>query len=368
MSIMTYDPRKKLDIIRELIEKKGIRIFPLLEDIPIAVCVTDRHGMFNLFNDHYCKLYAYQPEELLGKHFTMVVPEEKKGLLSQLHDDFIAHKYEMQGEWEVLTKEQQLVKILVSAAYVEDDQQNPFKVTFLVKLIKHDELEDRLDLTIGFLQHEQAVFSDQHMLFHDLQHSLPENFGLSDLLGMSETESGRRQRVEMIHRQDRGAVDVMELLYGLQQMEKKLYMLERRRFDLVKMIRKLLLESTHVFQEKNINLSMTIVDSNTYDLQDVPLEGDAIFFELMLQNLFFYMLRATEEQGFVRIQIERNDHVAIRIFNESGKSQRQPLREEEENRTRHLAFLVVRAHGGDITFSSSADGKQKVTIWLPDNT
>ncbi len=61
----------------------------IIDRTPLGVCVTNNRGIFESVNNAYCDLYGYGENELIGQHFTMVVPDAMKPLLSDLHDQFI---------------------------------------------------------------------------------------------------------------------------------------------------------------------------------------------------------------------------------------------------------------------------------------
>ncbi|NQZ75977.1 MAG: PAS domain S-box protein [Ekhidna sp.] len=103
----------------------------------LAVCVTDKHGNFVEVNEQYTKFYGFSEEELIGNHFTMVVPEEGRAYANQVHEDFIAGAVEMPAVWEVQQKDGSTMKIHVESIRMEDDNDKdggPSKMTVIEAL------------------------------------------------------------------------------------------------------------------------------------------------------------------------------------------------------------------------------------------
>lgn len=105
----------------------------LLERIEkLAYCITDSGGHFVEVNDAYCAFYGYSREELLGNHFTAVVPEEFRGYLRALHDQFIAGADEIPSRFTVKKKNGDLAQVQVEAVRVEPaNGDDPSKLTIL---------------------------------------------------------------------------------------------------------------------------------------------------------------------------------------------------------------------------------------------
>lgn len=81
----------------------------------LAVCVTDKDGHFLEVNEAYTQFYGYSEAELIGKHFSMVLPEDTRLYVTRLHNDFIAGAEEMPQTFEVQRKDGRLVNIHVEA-------------------------------------------------------------------------------------------------------------------------------------------------------------------------------------------------------------------------------------------------------------
>jgi PAS domain S-box-containing protein len=104
----------------------------------LAVCVTDKDGVFVEVNEAYTALYGYKEEELVGNHFSMVLPEEHKVYVTQMHNDFIAGQEEMPQEFEVQGKDGELMKIYVEAVRMlrDDEEGGSTKITIIEALNK----------------------------------------------------------------------------------------------------------------------------------------------------------------------------------------------------------------------------------------
>lgn len=126
---------------------------------PIGICVTDANGYFEMVNPAYCEFYGYAKKELIGQHFTLVVPKAYRDQLSQMHDTFIAgEEIELRQEWEVRCKNGETRTIIAEAARVRGDDGAPRKVTYVVDITSRKRLEEQL---------KQANERLDHLAHHD---------------------------------------------------------------------------------------------------------------------------------------------------------------------------------------------------------
>ena len=125
---------KQLSSIKGIFENQNALSFNLFQHMPIGICVTNTEGYFTDVNATYCDIYGYTKEELVGKKFTNVVPDELKDLLMRHHDQFMENEYELQGRWEVQGKKGNKFDIIANAAFLKDEKtQEKRKMTLVVR-------------------------------------------------------------------------------------------------------------------------------------------------------------------------------------------------------------------------------------------
>lgn len=86
----------------------------------LGICVTDENGNYVYVNERYNQIYGYQPGELPGKPFTLVVPPENHKQLQNAHALFIKNEYEIVRFWEVVKKDGERIKIQAAAAFFDN--------------------------------------------------------------------------------------------------------------------------------------------------------------------------------------------------------------------------------------------------------
>jgi len=116
----------------------------ILEHTPVGVCITDHKGIFEDVNDAYCHLYGYERVELIGSHFSMVVPPRNRSFLSELHDRFIESGAEIRGEWDVVDKGGHEKAIIADAARIVMADSKVRKVTFVLDVTDKKRYEDQI--------------------------------------------------------------------------------------------------------------------------------------------------------------------------------------------------------------------------------
>jgi diguanylate cyclase (GGDEF)-like protein/PAS domain S-box-containing protein len=112
--------------------------------IETGICVTDEQGNFVNVNRAYCKIYGYEPEELYGKPFTMVLPPETQDAAMALYRNFLDGREEVPGEWRVVRKDGTLLDVYVSVGRLMLETGQRFKVTTVLDVTARRQAERAL--------------------------------------------------------------------------------------------------------------------------------------------------------------------------------------------------------------------------------
>jgi PAS domain S-box-containing protein len=125
-----------LRLTQDALNQSELSLHSIIEKTPVGICITDKTGIFEYANESYQKIYKYTSEELIGKHFTLVVPTENREYLSSLHDKFILGDggTEARGEWTVINKYGDEINIIADAAKIIGSDNSPKKVTFVIDI------------------------------------------------------------------------------------------------------------------------------------------------------------------------------------------------------------------------------------------
>jgi len=117
--------------IRDNINAEPQNLQEIINNSEYCICVTDPQGNFLAINENYCKNYEYNENELIGKNFSMVVLDEEKELMQELHNRFIESKKEISRTWRVKTKTGKILNINVDARWTDQLENGPHKITFV---------------------------------------------------------------------------------------------------------------------------------------------------------------------------------------------------------------------------------------------
>ena len=66
--------RKKAE---EALERGSNFLAATLDVLPVGICLTDETGHYRMMNDAYCAIYEYDRDEMLGKHYSVIMPPDQ---------------------------------------------------------------------------------------------------------------------------------------------------------------------------------------------------------------------------------------------------------------------------------------------------
>ncbi len=115
------DDRKNVEQTLRLSEE---RFRSVIENAPVGICVIDAHGMFEYLNPAYCLIYGYLPDDLIGESIMDVMPKTKHDEFYKAYSGVFRGEDSLQGEWEMLTNNGELVTVLMDAvSFISSDVQ-----------------------------------------------------------------------------------------------------------------------------------------------------------------------------------------------------------------------------------------------------
>ena len=154
------------------------------ETANIGLCVTDEQANFVEVNKAYCDLYGYTRDELIGKHFTIVVPEEKKQEAEKLYNEAFIEGREIPFEWVVQAKDGTRIPIFATGNVISFDNGRRYKITSVTDMREHlkHETHQLLSDKVFTNSREGILITDADM------HFLQVNPALQRMTGYSEDE------------------------------------------------------------------------------------------------------------------------------------------------------------------------------------
>jgi PAS domain S-box-containing protein len=374
------------------ISPESHRLWHILAATPIGVCITNRDGRFEYVNPNYCRLYGYRPEALLGQHFTLVVPEESQQQLSDLHDAFIAAgggSGELRGEWNVKKSDGTPLVVLADAAYIEDTNGEPKKVTFIIDITERKDMEAALKDTVSELHAEiqerrrlegtkQEV---ERMMRHDLRNPLNGMLTAAELLLRDELTEDQRELVLAIRDSGRRLDTMISSSMDYVRMEEGSYELDPQPLNVLDVFRAVESQLTSIISSSAVTLAY---DKNgervDWDVS-LPIYGEVIYLEELFANLVRNAVEASSPGDAVTISIyTEGDHARagtyrVRIHNSHPVPENVRDRFFERYATSgkrggnglgtYIAQLVARAHNGEVWFETDNERGTDVYVELP---
>jgi PAS domain S-box-containing protein len=273
----------------------------VIEKTPIGICVTDEIGRFEFVNPAFRRIYQYECDELVGRHFTMIVPEADRKLLTDLHDEFLATGGEacMRGEWEVMPRDGRRLTILADAARIFGDDGRPRKVTYVMDITERKRMEGELAEAKEAAESANRAKSDfLARMSHEIRTPMNAIVGMTDILLQTPIGGEQREYVETVRDAGDHLLALVNDILDLSRIEAGALELESADFDLDHALRSAVRLLRVQAEAKGLFLEATVAP-------EVPriLRGDAMRLRQILFNLAGNAVKFTERGG-VRIVVE----------------------------------------------------------------
>ncbi|WP_017730461.1 PAS domain S-box protein [Nafulsella turpanensis] len=350
-----------------------------IEDFPLAVCILDQKGCFVRVNEHYCRLYGYSRQELLGQHFTLLLPPAQKRAQTGLHDAFILKAEEPLAELEVLHKNGQSIYVKSHAVRLFNQQQEPFVINFVTDITSLKEQELALKNSLNEKhQHAEVRETAEGMLMHDMRKPVANIISICNLLMNVDYNKDKIQHwIKVLKVEAQKSLKLLDTRAGFIKIEMNNFQPELTTFDLISLTRKIVEPLEPVLQKRKLQISLSVDGTECGAGDSLMIEADPFFIEIMLNNLMVNAVEASPDRGEVKFQlhIRNKQDLQTDIYNKGviPEAIRKTFFDKYTTLGKtnglglgtYTAKLIVQAHGGHITFLTSEEGGTTLKIFLP---
>lgn len=120
----------------------------VFESVDIGICVTDEAGLFVRVNRAFCKMFGYLTEELIGQHFTIVMPLEAHITAINTYRAYMGGQSDDWKEWKAMRKNGGLFDALITAKLMVREDGRRFKITTVNDVTESKKAEHALKKTL----------------------------------------------------------------------------------------------------------------------------------------------------------------------------------------------------------------------------
>ncbi len=359
------------------------RLRQIIESTPVGICITTEDGFFEYVNPTYCRLYGYDPSELIGNHFTMVVPEENRERLSHLHAEFMGRRYELRGEWSVVRKDGTPLAIIADAAYIIDVDGRPKKVTFVLDISDRKRAEKALEGTVLRLNDEIARREElekvkaqvERMIRHDLRNPLNGVIAAAELMMVDELSAEHRELCMVIRESGRKLDSMLSSSMDLIRMEEGSYVLRAGPVNLVQVLQEVRREIEPLAASIGVDVVFETDGEPISWSAHLPLEGERLYLSQALANLIRNAVEASADGDVVTVRVTTGESYHVSVHNRTPvPAEMRPVffdrytTSGKKNGTglgTYMAAIITKTHNGTIGFTSSDEEGTIVTVQLP---
>ena len=150
-----------LSVVRDITERKNAEdniargrklLASTLDALPVGVCLTDESGYYRLMNDVYCAIYEYKRGEMLGQHYSVIMPPDQVALANTHYTRLLSGDVGIPVERKRQRKDGSIIYIEAANALVEDVDGQKMVITTVRDITERKQAEARVAQLASFPQ------------------------------------------------------------------------------------------------------------------------------------------------------------------------------------------------------------------------
>jgi diguanylate cyclase (GGDEF)-like protein/PAS domain S-box-containing protein len=140
-----------------------------LDVLPVGVCLTDEGGFYRMMNDAYCAIYEYDREEMLGQHYSVIMPPDQIALANAHYARMLGGDVGIPVERKRQRKDGSIVYIEAANALVQAADGHKMVITTVRDVTERKQAVEIIQLRLGLLE-----YATSHTLNELMQKALDE--------------------------------------------------------------------------------------------------------------------------------------------------------------------------------------------------
>jgi len=133
----------------------------ILEALPIGVCLTDEGGYYRFMNDAYCAVYEYVREEMIGQHYSVIMPPDQIALANAHYERLLGGDTGIPAERKRQRKDGSIIYIEAANALVMDGDGRKMVITTIRDITDRKQIEADLKAANEAYQTLHATLREQ---------------------------------------------------------------------------------------------------------------------------------------------------------------------------------------------------------------
>ena len=110
---------------------------------PVGIAVIDYDGVYVSVNPAYGSIYGYAVEEMLGRSFLMVFPEEAHGSVMHRHQGFLDNGGHLGGEWTVVRRDGTKLTVWSDSVPFPSRTGHPDRLVYVLDISQQKEAQEQ---------------------------------------------------------------------------------------------------------------------------------------------------------------------------------------------------------------------------------
>ena len=116
----------------------------VLEALPVGVCLTDESGHYRFMNNAYCQIYEYVREEMVGQHYSVIMPPDQISLANTHYERLLSGDTGIPTERKRQRKDGSIIYIEAANALVLDPEGRKLVITTVRDITERKQMESDL--------------------------------------------------------------------------------------------------------------------------------------------------------------------------------------------------------------------------------